>query len=86
MAAYPKDGAYAYFSAARNTCFTKLGVVWWNLQKLSIYDTGIAKDNYDKRTGNIGPCGENADVCGAFDAQWIFCKPKKERRVQCPIS
>ena len=75
MAANPKDGAYEYFSAATNTGFTKLAVLWWNFQRLAIYDTETARENYNKDSGSISPSGGNDNEVLAFNADWIFCDP-----------
>ena len=74
MSARPLSGAHAYFSAAINTGFNKLIVVWWGFRRQSIYDTVVAKQNYDAKTGYIEPCCQNEDICRAEDAFWIFCK------------
>ena len=74
MSARPLSGAHAYFSAAINTGFNKLIVVWWGFRRQSIYDTVVAKQNYDAKTGYIEPCCQNEDRCKAEDAHWIFCK------------
>ena len=74
MSARPLSGAHAYFSAAINTGFNKLIVVWWGFRRQSVYDTVVAKQNYDAKTGYIEPCCQNEDICRAEDAFWIFCK------------
>ena len=74
MGANPLKGAHAYFTAAINTGFQKLIVVWWSFQRIAIYDTVIAKQNYDGNKGVIEPCCNNEFRCLAQDAHWIFCK------------
>ena len=74
MGASPLEGAHAYFSAAINTGFNKLIVIWSSFQNIAIYDTVVAKNHYDGKTGVIKPCESNENRCIAKDAYWIFCK------------
>ena len=76
MSARPLTGAHAYFSAAINTGFNKLIVIWWGFRRQSIYDTVVAKQHYDGNTGYIEPCCQNEYRCFAEDAFWIFCKER----------
>ena len=74
MIAKPLTGANAYFSAAINTGFNKLVVFPRFSGTYNIYDTEIAKQNYDGKTGFIEICCQNKDRCYASGADWIFCK------------
>ena len=76
MSARPMDGAFAYFSAAKNLGFDKL-IVAYGTKRFAIYDTPIASQNYDAKTGHIGSCCENRVCTGAWNSFWIFCKMKK---------
>ena len=84
MAANPKTGAYAYFSAARR----------WNYRQMLIkVDTGLngqpvhfhrfmtadAQKRYDKETGNIRideHCTDacEGNMCKGVTQMWYFCK------------
>ena len=41
---------------------------------LNIYQTAIAKIEYDPITGNIGPCCGKKHVCQAYNRNWFFCQ------------
>ena len=76
MSARPMEGAFAYFSAAKNLDFEKL-IVTYGINIFAIYDTQTASRNYDAKTGYIGSCCENRICTRAFSAFWIFCKVKR---------
>ena len=76
MIAKPLTGAHTYFSAAINTGFNKLVVFPRFSGIYSIYDTVVAKQNYDGETGFIEICCENNGRCYANGGEWIFCKEK----------
>lgn len=75
MNAKPKDGAYAYFSAAKITGYNKLMILDLGL-RMAVYDTVIAKKQYDTKTGFIKPCCNTPFTCIAFDGLWYFCAEK----------
>ena len=75
MNAEPKDGANAYFSAAKRTGYNKLMILDLGL-RMAVYDTAIAKKQYQPKTGLIKPCCNTPFECIAFDGLWYFCAEK----------
>ena len=84
MAATPKEGAYAYFSAAERWNYGQL-LVQINDSKdvhFHIFLTKDAKNKYDKETGHIDLRGESCSkscqgkMCKAYEEIWYFCKDK----------
>ena len=71
-----KSGAYAYFNAALKNGYQKMlitkdnGCNQW-------YDTKVAKERYDAKTGKIG----NADSIGKM---WWFCEEIPGRFTKFP--
>ena len=78
MLADPVSGALAYFSAAIRLDYKKLivdpmmGTVPGG--RFKIYDTKVAKENFNPNTGRIGPCCQEAERCDTFMAHWFFCE------------
>ena len=83
MLADPVAGAIAYFSAAVRLGYEKLiidtGYIIHDMSRTSgnkfkIYDTNVAKENFDPNTGRIEPCCKETERCNTFMTNWYFCK------------
>ena len=71
MATNPPSGANVYFSAAIRMGYGKM-IVESN-QEHNIYETEIARANYDSNTGIIQPCCGVGYPCHAYFHSWFFC-------------
>lgn len=94
MAANPKTGAYAYFSAAIETGFTKMQIQhkkgWGRFvfypekgdnEIQAFQDTRKWRDGYNKDTGNINdPSAPEGEYKLTENDLWYFCKPKQEQQ------
>ena len=74
MTAWPVTGAQTYFSAGIRMKYEKLMIDQSKKKdEFKIYETKIARENYDTNTGIIQPCCEETEQCSALFQQWFFC-------------
>ena len=76
MAANPIRGANVYFSAAIRMGYGKM-IVDQSKQEFNIYETKIARENFDSNTGIIEACCSVGYSCSAFYRDWFFCDEKR---------
>ena len=75
MFADPLAGALTYFSAAIRLDYRKLIVdPLRDGAKFKIYDTKVAKENFDINTGRIEPCCQETERCDTLMTNWFFCE------------
>ena len=75
MFADPLAGALTYFSAAIRLDYRKLIVdPLRDGAKFKIYDTKVAKENFDINTGRIEPCCKETERCDTLMTNWFFCE------------
>ena len=75
MFADPVAGALTYFSAAIRLDYRKLIVdPLRDGEKFKIYDTKVAKENFDLNTGRIEPCCHEIERCDTLMTNWFFCE------------
>ena len=78
MLADPVAGARAYFSAAIRLGYEKLIIDPMSRRssgsKFKIYDTKVAKENFDPNTGRIDPCCKETERCNTVLTNWFFCE------------
>ena len=75
MFADPLAGALTYFSAAIRLDYRNLIIhPLRDGAKFKIYDTKVAKENFDINTGRIEPCCQETERCDTLMTNWFFCE------------
>ena len=75
MTARPIKGAHIYFSAAirMGYGFMVVDESTSYKEKFMIYETEIARQNFDSETAVIQPCCGMNNACSAYGHTWYFC-------------
>ena len=76
MSATPVGAAHVYFSAADRMGYGKLGIA--QPTRLNIYETSVARKNFNAETGIIQACCEEKNECSAVWRTWYFCEENRE--------
>jgi hypothetical protein len=76
MASTPIGAAHVYFSAAIRMGYGKLVIA--QPKRLNIYETSVARKNFNTETGIIQACCEEKDDCSAHWRSWYFCEENGE--------
>ena len=79
MTARPTEGAHVYFSAAIRMGFKFLIVdVTTGYEKnFMIYETEIARQNFNSENADIQPCC-GMDLCNTYGRTWYFCSENRK--------
>ena len=79
MAATPTEGAHVYFSAAIRMGYTHMivDVTTRNERDFVIYETQIARQNFNFENADIQPCC-GMDLCNTYGRTWYFCAENRK--------
>jgi hypothetical protein len=80
MSVEPIEGAHVYFSAAirMGYGFMMVDQTTGYEHKFMIYETEIARENFDSFTAIIQPCCGTDNACSSYGHTWYFCSENRK--------